>query len=137
MHTHIIHFFPHKATDILLQHGANVNVQDAVFFTPLHIAAYNGHEQVVCLYQSLLHSEMGEKKPINKPIFHICIKVAKLLLKFGADVSVSGEVGDRPLHLAAAKGFLGMAKMLMVEGGKANGETRYHRFASLHSVSEN
>lgn len=114
-----------------------MNVQDAVFFTPLHIAAYNGHEQVVCLYQSLLHSEMGEKKlKINKPIVCICIKVAKLLLKFGADVSVSGEVGDRPLHLAAAKGFLGMAKMLMVEGGKANGETRCHRFASLHSVSE-
>lgn len=31
---------------MLLQHGANVNVQDAVFFTPLHIAAYYGHEQV-------------------------------------------------------------------------------------------
>lgn len=36
----------HQATDILLQHGANVNVQDAVFFTPLHIAACYGHEQV-------------------------------------------------------------------------------------------
>jgi hypothetical protein len=32
--------------EVLLQHGANVNVQDAVFFTPLHIAAYYGHEQV-------------------------------------------------------------------------------------------
>lgn len=38
--------FPHQAADILLQHGAYVNVQDAVFFTPLHIASYNGHEQV-------------------------------------------------------------------------------------------
>lgn len=35
-----------QAADVLLQHGANVNVQDAVFFTPLHIAAYYGHEQV-------------------------------------------------------------------------------------------
>lgn len=35
-----------QAVDILLQHGAYVNVQDAVFFTPLHIAAYYGHEQV-------------------------------------------------------------------------------------------
>lgn len=35
-----------KAVDILLQHGAYVNIQDAVFFTPLHIAAYFGHEQV-------------------------------------------------------------------------------------------
>lgn len=35
-----------QAADILLQHGAYVNVQDAVFFTPLHIACYYGHEQV-------------------------------------------------------------------------------------------
>lgn len=35
-----------QAADVLLQHGANVNIQDAVFFTPLHIAAYYGHEQV-------------------------------------------------------------------------------------------
>lgn len=38
--------FGRQATDILLQHGANVNVQDAVFFTPLHIASCYGHEQV-------------------------------------------------------------------------------------------
>lgn len=49
--------------------------------------------------------------------------MAKLLLKFGADVNASGEVGDRPLHLAAAKGFLCIVKLLMGEGSKANGET--------------
>lgn len=48
--------------------------------------------------------------------------MAKLLLKFGADVNASGEVGDRPLHLAAAKGFLSIIKLLMGEGSKANGE---------------
>ena len=50
-------------------------------------------------------------------------QVAKLLLKFGADVDVSGEVGDRPLHLAAAKGFLSITKLLMGDESKANGET--------------
>lgn len=49
------------------------------------------------------------------------LQVAKLMLKFGADVNVSGEVGDRPLHLAAAKGFLGIIKLLMSDGSKANG----------------
>lgn len=50
------------------------------------------------------------------------MQVAKLLLKFGADVNASGEVGDRPLHLAAAKGFIGILKLLLAEGSKANGE---------------
>lgn len=43
-----------QATDILLQHGANVNVQDAVFFTPLHIASCYGHEQANTLPLPLL-----------------------------------------------------------------------------------
>lgn len=47
--------------------------------------------------------------------------MAKLLLKFGADVNAGGEVGDCPLHLAAAKGFLGIIKLLLGEGSKANG----------------
>ncbi|KAI4580025.1 hypothetical protein MJT46_001393 [Ovis ammon polii x Ovis aries] len=80
-----------QAADVLLQHGANVNVQDSVFFTPLHIAAHYGREQVT-----------------------------RLLLKFGADVNVSGEVGDRPLHLASAKGFFNIAKLLVEEGSKAD-----------------
>lgn len=46
--------FGHQATDILLQHGANVNVQDAVFFTPLHIASCYGHEQVNTITLHLL-----------------------------------------------------------------------------------
>jgi len=48
--------------------------------------------------------------------------VCKLLLKFGADVNVSGEVGDRPLHLAGAKGFLAIVKLLMDDGSKTDGE---------------
>lgn len=51
-------------------------------------------------------------------------KVAKLLLKFGADVDAGGEVGDRPLHLAAAKGFLGIINLLVGDGNKANGKSR-------------
>lgn len=49
-------------------------------------------------------------------------QVTRLLLKCGADVNVSGEVGDRPLHLASAKGFLNVAKLLMEEGTKADGK---------------
>lgn len=40
-------------------------------------------------------------------------------------MNASGEVGDRPLHLAAAKGFLNITKLLMEEGSKADGKKRY------------
>lgn len=61
--------------------------------------------------------------------------MAKLLLKFGADVNAGGEVGDCPLHLAAAKGFLGIIKLLLGEGSKANGGAWDTKSASLHLAS--
>lgn len=48
-------------------------------------------------------------------------------MKFGADVNVSGEVGDRPLHLASAKGFFNIAKLLVEEGNKADGKIMFRR----------
>lgn len=38
---------------------------------------------------------------------------------------MSGEVGDRPLHLAAAKGFLTIVKLLLAEGSKAKSELKH------------
>lgn len=52
-------------------------------------------------------------------------QVCKLLMKFEADVNASGEVGDRPLHLAGAKGFLGIVKLLMDDGSKTDGESLF------------
>lgn len=66
-------------------------------------------------------------------LLHCLSQLVKLLLKFGADVNASGEVGDRPLHLAAAKDFLGIIKLLTAEGSKADGET-ISGFYSLQSV---
>lgn len=46
-------------------------------------------------------------------------------------MNASGEVGDRPLHLASAKGFLNITKLLMEEGSKADGKKRYFKKSSL------
>ena len=50
-----------------------------------------------------------------------------ILLSSGADVNISGSVGDRPLHLACAKGHLKVTQLL-VEGNtkqKADGKSRF------------
>lgn len=56
-------------------------------------------------------------------------QVCRLLLKFGADVNVSGEVGDRPLHLAAAKGYLSVIRLLMEDTGAVDGKRNYSLFS--------
>jgi serine/threonine-protein kinase TNNI3K len=45
--------------------------------------------------------------------------VVEFLIQSGVDVNISGSVGDRPLHLACAKGNLKIVQML-VEGNVDN-----------------
>jgi len=54
-----------------------------------------------------------------------------VLLSRGADVNVAGSVGDRPLHLAAAKGHVTITQML-VEGGIHPGADGRSSFDFIH-----
>ena len=73
-----IHFASSRGSDeivhLLLEHGANPNVQDCTGNTPLHLAACTHH-----------------------------IRVITLLLRFGADVSATDAFGKTPLHLALSR----------------------------------
>lgn len=54
------------------------------------------------------------------------------LIANGADVNIAGEVGDRPLHLAAAKGYLGICKCLV--DNFADGKLKQ---SVIHTIFEN
>lgn len=71
----------------LLANGADFTLQDWVKFSPLHIAAYFGHDKIV-----------------------------KILISAGADINRSASVNDRPIHLASAKGFIHVAQTLIAAG---------------------
>lgn len=68
---------------MLLEAGANVNVQQMSGITPLHSAAQNGNIELIIL-----------------------------LLEAGANVMAEMEGNKTPSHLAAEKGFLELAKIL-------------------------
>jgi hypothetical protein len=63
-----------EATRLFLEHGANVNAQDGIGLTPLHIASAHG-------------------KPAN----------AQVLLMHGADVKARDKDNETPLHQAKVK----------------------------------
>lgn len=68
---------------MLLEAGANVNVQQMAAVTPLHSAAKNGNIELIIL-----------------------------LLEAGADITVEMEGGKLPADLAAEQGFTELAKIL-------------------------
>ena len=74
---------------MLLKAGAKPNAADLNGYTPLHMAAKSGQEDVV---EMLLHS--------------------------GADVNAATpNIGVTPLHLAALYGLTGVVKILLDVGG--------------------
>lgn len=60
-----------EVTDMLIQHGANVNVSDLWKFTPLHEAAAKGKYEIVRLLLQVLFVCILFKKSY---LFNICLK---------------------------------------------------------------
>ena len=77
---------------ILLQYGHDVDQMDAVGFSALHLASYFGNTAVI-----------------------------DVLLRNRANINHSGEVGDRPLHMACFEGHLEAAERLLQGDDAADG----------------
>jgi ankyrin repeat protein len=78
---------------MLLEAGADPNVAGARWFHPLNLAAYRGHDAIVCL-----------------------------LLEHGADASARGPVwGDNALQAAAIRNSIPIARLLLEHGAEVDG----------------
>jgi ankyrin repeat protein len=59
-----------KTVQLLIQHGANVSVQDKTHSTPLHLAALSSSSDIVCLL--LEHSaDVTALDGIQKTLLHL------------------------------------------------------------------
>ena len=86
-----------NAAPLLIEAGANIHASDPKFgFTPLHFAA-----------------ESNDVKNIG------------LLLKAGAYLEATGNVGNTPLHIAASYNALDAARLLLLAGANPRAQNQY------------
>ncbi len=74
---------------MLIDAGADVNIQDKFGWVPLHWAAGRGQ-----------------------------VKIVRMLIDAGANVNVQNEWGKTPLHVAAGRGEVEIARMLIDAGAR-------------------
>ena len=110
----------------MLEHGANVDIRNDDEETPLHTACKEGFDEIV---QEILHWKTDEAEALlgtydnesNTPM-HLAVKsgnlkTVKVLLDFKAPPSKPDQDKVVPMHIAAAQGYVEIAKELLRSDG--------------------
>ena len=127
------------AVNALLKHRPAMNVSDGDF-TPLGIAVYRGHRDVVRLL--IDHGANIESQDKNGyTALHVAVLAGKtdlvaLLLTADAHVDSRSKRGATPLQLAAERGSVDSSSLLLQYGARV--DTRdLHGFTALHIAASN
>jgi ankyrin repeat protein len=124
----------------LLSEGIDVNVKNSSYYdyTPLHVAAWQGHLDIARLLLSKgaaieANSDFGT--PLHVAANYGHAKFAELLLDDGANVEAQTKDRVTPLHEAASKCQLDVLKLLLARGAQVDAQDINHNTA-LHRAVE-
>ena len=122
---------------MLLGHGADVNLECGSFGTALHTASSQGHSAVV---EILLcnGADVNAIHPAGVTSLYLAARegyhtITQLLLICGADVNFKGQYLGTALHAACRKGHKEVAELLLINGADVNSKYKYFGTA-LHAA---
>lgn len=109
-----------KDVRVLLDQKADCNFVSSTGWTPLAVAAYEGHLGVVkALLENGADPSIADPSswtPLDLASFWGHLEVVKLLLDNGADITSATDLGMSPLHLASTSGHAQVVKLLLERG---------------------
>lgn len=112
-----------RVAEILLADPEALRRHSADGWTPLHLAAFFGRRDAVLVLVGLgAPIDSISDNPMQNTPMHAALagaageQLAPLLMGFGAEVDHVGGSGVNALHLAAARGFSGLCRLLLTRG---------------------
>jgi hypothetical protein len=111
-------------TQYLLNAGADANQKDNGGWTPLSIAALNGHKDIVALLLNA-GADVNQAQGRGYVPLHLAAElgyrdIVELLLVYGADVNKANDAGYVSLHWAAYSGNKDIVELLLAYGADVN-----------------
>ena len=113
----------------LVEHGANIHLQDKNGDTCLHYASERGHVEVVSKLLAVGAKENPDyvnarNNSGTTPLLITCynghMNVATYLVEHGANIHLQDEGGDTCLHYASERGHVEVVSKLLAVGAKEN-----------------
>ena len=109
--------------DVLLPRGADPSLRGRNGYTPLHLAARRGNEEIVKVLLDQPSVAVDAKDDSGKTALHFACseghrKVCQILLNFGADIKAVSTDKTTPLHSAIFNGHSEVARMILKRGWK-------------------
>ena len=115
-----------EATKQFLGDGYNVNAKNEQNRTPLHIAAWLGHREIVSLLitkGAIIDARDNDNyTPLHKAAYEHK-EILKLLIDNGADIKAKSRNGYTPLHNASLRGHNDNVELLIANGANLNAKT--------------
>lgn len=120
-------------TEILLNHGANINVLNKNHETPLHLASRGGHkEKAIILLKHKADINARDEDGDTALMMACSLDMTKLLLKNGADINAKNNNGRAVLHQALASEREELVSVLLDHGADANSIEFWDQHRPLH-----
>lgn len=117
-----------RVVSIFLEARVNTEIYNERGWTPLMLAAFNGHDEILSLLikhkANLFASDLLGNTALHWAADAGQTSSAKLLIENRATVDAGNNAGCTPLSLAAAKRHLGVVLMLIDSGAKPNAAAR-------------
>jgi len=125
---------------ILLENGAKIDLMDQFGFTPLHIAAKLGYEDIVSKILEInphvvdIQNKQGLTALHNASLS--CYEnIIRLLINHGANKDIRDRSGATPLHIAARYGKIASVNILIEAGASISRDV--YGFTPLHYAAQN
>ena len=115
-----------ESIKLLLDQGADVNIQHNYGYTPLYTACSNNSvESVKLLILNGANVNIPDnygRTPLHLACRYNSVEIVKLLLYNGANVNIQDNKGFTPLHLACFSNSVGSVKLLLLNGANVNSQ---------------
>ena len=138
--------FRDLAEHLIAKHPEHVNARGGYKFTPIHVAAFAGHVDILSLLiehgADVNGRDDGGDTPLHQASVHARLEAGRFLLDNGADINAVCDYGFTPLSHAAGLGKVESVRMLLERGAAidipdVDGQTPLHlavRAASTESA---